>query len=113
MSTVDEEEEDHLSFLSKKQGRKKSAFVRGFLHISSLVWSVSPVRPVEARWQLQLIAQKRLAREKVGERGEAETEGRMRGSVALESEEELCDCPTQYPPAYFQTRAHPRQKQMK
>lgn len=40
--------------------RARAASLRGFLQISSPVSSVSPARPAEVRWQLQLIAQARL-----------------------------------------------------
>lgn len=40
--------------------RARAASLRGFLQISSLVSSVSQMRPAEARWQLHLIEQLRL-----------------------------------------------------
>ncbi len=79
------------------------ASLRGFLQISSPVSSVSPVWPVEARWQLQLTAQQRLVWKewKKGMRTKLMVNERQ---LTLESKYELCKCPSQYPQAYFPTK---------
>lgn len=81
----------------------RAASLRGFLQISSPVSSVSPLWPVEARWQLQLIAQPRLVWKEC-ERGVRTRLSEDERRLALESKEELCKCPSQHPPAYVPTR---------
>jgi len=89
-----------ISHFSSRGLGTRAASIRGFLQISSPVSSVSPVQPVEARWQLQLITQARL----VWEEWEKGVRTRLREKerrLTLKRKEEFSTCPSQHPAAFF------------